>query len=135
VKAVKNNKQGVNDFTSLNGNARYVRVYIAKGNEKYSSVRELEVYGSWIEVQSANAIVTSNETSEIASVELYPNPAKDVLHVKGIPDGSEVRMISASGTHVFTKVVTNESIDIGDLPRGLYIFDSGTGIRKKIFKD
>jgi hypothetical protein len=61
-----------------------------------------------------------------------------VLHVAGLKDGSEVRMLSAMGTSMYKKTVINESIDIADMAPGLYILDCHDGVnllRTKFIKE
>lgn len=83
--------------------------------------------------------VLSTEKIENNTVQVYPNPVKDRLFIKGLPAGqsTNIKLLSISGAECFktyTKSVET-SIDLGDIKRGVYIlqiiFDEGI-ISKKI---
>jgi beta-glucanase (GH16 family) len=65
--------------------------------------------------------VTGIEDPRAQQVKLYPNPANRFLKVEGLRDGSKVRITSALGVRVGEKMVIDSSIEIGELPPGLYI--------------
>jgi beta-glucanase (GH16 family) len=65
--------------------------------------------------------VTGIEDEKSGKVNLYPNPAKKLLHVEGLRDGSIVNITSTMGMLAGVKVIRQSTVDIGDLPSGLYI--------------
>jgi hypothetical protein len=91
---------------------------------------------------SANARL-AQETFEEApksesEIQFYPNPARNIIHVAGLKNGSEVRMMSAAGTSMYKKIVANQSVDISDIAPGLYILDCHDGVnflRTKFIKE
>lgn len=60
--------------------------------------------------------VSSQESPE---VQVYPNPAADLVHIDGI-DAAEVQIYSVTGQLVKTVYSSNE-IDVSDLPGGIYL--------------
>ena len=62
--------------------------------------------------------------NDIASeaIAIYPNPAKDNIHINGIENETEVNIYNVTGALVKT-VVTNgaEEINVSELPAGLYM--------------
>jgi hypothetical protein len=64
-----------------------------------------------------NAVV-GIEKSEIENLNIYPNPAKDLIHVKG--DFDELEIISISG-QVINFRIQNSTINSSSIPNGIYI--------------
>ena len=62
--------------------------------------------------------------NDIASeaIAIYPNPAKDNIHINGIEKETEVNIYNVTGALV-KKVVVNgaEEINVSELPAGLYM--------------
>ena len=63
---------------------------------------------------------TSENTTSIAQVEVYPNPAKDRVAIEGI-EAAEVQVYNALGQLV--KTTNGNEINISNLPNGLYLFE------------
>ena len=65
---------------------------------------------------------TARERIEINALELYPNPAHNVLNLKHVPDGSRIEIRQLDGKLILVRSVRNrEVIPIDELPSGLYI--------------
>jgi hypothetical protein len=66
---------------------------------------------------------TGVESQLTAAVKLYPNPFTGVLHLSGA-EGCTLRVINASGTAVHIRLLTSsdEAVQLGNLPAGLYFF-------------
>jgi hypothetical protein len=63
------------------------------------------------------------------AVSVYPNPANDVLYIRGLENTTEVSIYNAIG--VMVKVVNvsdTESINISELSAGLYIAKFGDNV-------
>lgn len=68
---------------------------------------------------------TSIAEGQGVSVEVYPNPMSDVLHVKGINDGiAQFEMLDATGRTVIRASITEitKHVDVSKLPQGIYIY-------------
>jgi hypothetical protein len=65
----------------------------------------------------------------------YPNPAASLLHISATAD-QQAEILSAEGKTVKTVSVTKgiNTIDLGDLPRGLYIIRVD-GIRGRVIRE
>jgi len=66
------------------------------------------------------------ETWHAASLQIYPNPFTDVLHINvetGRAPSSRMQIINTAGAIVHTQTIANpdETIHLGHLPTGLYI--------------
>jgi hypothetical protein len=134
VKSVKANKNLVNEYVQLSNVGRYIRIDATKsGGHSGYSIAEFEVYGR--PIPSSSRLQFEHQEIQSTEVDFYPNPGRDIVHVNGLKNGDEVCMTSATGFIRYKKTVINESIDINDIPAGLYIVDCNNGIRKKVIKE
>lgn len=62
----------------------------------------------------------SNKNLNIQPLELYPNPTSEVIFIKGVENPLAIKIYSLSGNLV-KMVEKSDSIDIADLPGGLYV--------------
>ena len=79
------------------------------------------------------------ETGHAASLQIYPNPFTDVVHVivqTGHAPSLRIQVINTAGTIVYTQTITNpeETIHLGHLPAGLYIIRVENGGSLQTFK-
>ncbi len=83
-----------------------------------------------------NPVITGLSNIIPETVSLYPNPASDMFSIHGMPNGSVYNITDLTGKTMYHSIARNknESIDISDLPAGIYfvrIFNqNGTTIRK-----
>jgi hypothetical protein len=128
IKTVTGNTVLVNDHTGLSGIGRYVRIYgTARGTVYGYSIFELEVYGTSAGARMATQDIYFEEDAE-SEISFYPNPAKDFVYVKGLKNGTPVSMITTD-SRIISKEVADESIDIRDMPSGLYVLYAHDGLR------
>jgi hypothetical protein len=67
------------------------------------------------------------------SANIYPNPARDIVHIEGLDNIEVLRFYSILGT--LDKVIYNQSdADVSDLSAGMYILSIETSDNKKITK-
>jgi hypothetical protein len=72
------------------------------------------------------------ETKE-SEVEVYPNPASDILNIEGADDGEIVQIYSVTGTLVKRVALSGGIVSVTDLSQGVY-FVSVNGTTMKIIK-
>ncbi len=83
---------------------------------------------------------TSMSTTEISSenVKIYPNPTTGIVHIDmGSEEIENVNVFDQSGRLVFNKKMNNSkkaSVDIGNLPSGIYIMEVKTKNSKQVTK-
>jgi len=64
----------------------------------------------------------SNVSVEKIDFSLYPNPAKDILHLENIPTNSTVKIFSQTGKLIISDIRKEKtSIDVSNLAKGNYI--------------
>jgi hypothetical protein len=78
------------------------------------------------------------EEDALASTKIYPNPARDILNVD-LPEGlgtTEVYIFNTSGTLVnkATFMSGNNTIDVANLPSGMYILQLSSDVATKQVK-
>jgi beta-glucanase (GH16 family) len=136
LKTVTGNTSLINDHTGLTGSGRYVRIYGTARSTIYGySILELEVYGA----SSARLAlpVEDQAKAEEVVVGFYPNPADNALQITGMKDNSIIIIRSTTGSEALHATLNNGSIDISELPAGLYIIDlqyEGKPVRSKLIK-
>lgn len=77
------------------------------------------------------AILTSNTLEQSASINVFPNPAQDVLNVQ-LPESydagsGEARIINSTGKVLLKGKLNNGQLNISKLPQGLYTIQIGSG--------
>jgi hypothetical protein len=80
-----------------------------------------------------------NDIQPLPDVNIYPNPAQNYLTIQFRNDSiTELQLNAISGQEVPMKY-SNNNIDIGNLPDGLYFltlkFHNGQMLRRKIIKN
>lgn len=76
----------------------------------------------------------NNNTEKIS---IYPNPAQNVLNLRGVSGESKVILITASGSRTEIEFESSNSLNISNLVSGIYIIefqDEGNISRKKFIK-
>jgi len=72
---------------------------------------------------------------DIVSISIYPNPASDIITIKGIENINFIKVYSISGT-LEKQVFNTNQIDISELSSGVYLIQIDNGIKftKKVIK-
>jgi hypothetical protein len=67
-------------------------------------------------------------------IRVYPNPAKDVLTIEGLPDHATAEIYSINGKLLLNEAISNQQIDIRSLADGMYFIKlssaQGSVVRK-----
>ncbi len=79
--------------------------------------------------------IAAEKTNEL---NVYPNPATNVLHITATGEMSEVVIFATTGEKIMSEKDQIQSIDISSLPYGMYqivcIFKDGSSIVKSFIK-
>ncbi|MBG8553439.1 glycosyl hydrolase [Hymenobacter guriensis] len=111
------------DHTSLNAQARYVKVYCINRATSYGfSLFEFEVYGT---AAGARALATSTARNLAETpLQVYPNPVTDQLTMRLAPgwESSQVTLFDSQGRQVLREQVAGLShqLRLSVLPVGMY---------------
>jgi hypothetical protein len=137
LKTVTGNTSLINDHTGLSGSGRYIRVYgTARGTVYGYSIYELEVYGA-SSARLALPDVQDEAKAEDVVVGFYPNPVDNILQITGMKGDPMIMIHSTTGGEAFLAKLNNGSIDISELPAGIYILNlpyEGKPVRHKLIK-
>lgn len=120
-------------FTFLPGQIQEVEIAYIFANSYYSADSSRSLLLSYIDnlrskVQNGEIIIPNNElainegTAEQVSITIYPNPARDLIHIESQDNiyDTEYRIYNSMGTAMQTGKLTSE-INITGLKAGLYI--------------
>lgn len=124
-----------------NTEARYVRVSVSGANSysgSWVSLEELRVLGySTLSSKEADQKLALKVEEAEDEVSIWPNPAKNSIHISGYENLHSIRIYNQLGSLVIDKGVSSETIDISQLATGTYtvILRSDTEtISKRIVK-
>ncbi len=96
------------------------------GNTNYNAATPMD------QTLTVNVQSLSTETASINNITIYPNPAKDVVNIKGdITLLKQVNIYSTDGKLVKTLNTNFNSIDVSSLNSGLYILHLSDGVKTK----
>ncbi|UZR99505.1 T9SS type A sorting domain-containing protein [Chondrinema litorale] len=91
------------------------------GRMENSSIHITYFIGDFISYESS---VAQNNIIHLLSgeVQLYPNPVKSVLHiVSSLSNLSKIRVFDTNGKQVLDANLIEQQVDLGQLPRGMYL--------------
>jgi hypothetical protein len=132
IKAVSGNTTLTNDWISLSGVGRYVRVSgTARGTVYGYSLYEFEVYGT-AAARAATLVDIEDKVEE--PISFYPNPVNDIVRLEGVEDGDEVVIHNTIGSASQRYKVHNRSIDVRELSEGVYIIQLSNRKNKIMIK-
>lgn len=83
----------------------------------------------------ANATVSVNEVKKNIEMNIYPNPAQDVLTISSNEAINELFIYSIGGSLIKKEMLNNNQIDISSLEKGMYflLINSENGVYKEKF--
>ena len=117
----KSDERGVLDVTSMSG---ALTLHFVTG--QMGGCRGLQIYTSLSETAAVG------ESTENETVEIYPNPAHDVIYIEGENVGI-VEMYNALGQRVFM----DENVDkirVDSYPSGIYVIKAGNVTKRVVVK-
>ncbi len=115
-------------FTGLkDAEYKHVFIYPAGGDGDLNSYYIDDVMGP--NLKSATAITEAK--AERLSV--YPNPVTDILNISNMESGTSVSIYNTAGSLLKKVVASNGTINVSELPKGIY-FVSVNGATTKIIK-
>ena len=78
----------------------------------------------------------SFENSDLGNIEMYPNPASNVIKIIGLTKKQNFEVYNLLGVLIFEgAIANNENIDIRDLPNGLYFINFNNRRTLKFIKE
>lgn len=80
---------------------------------------------------------TGIDVSVDSTIDLFPNPTSDIIYITGLSQPAEVMLYSIQGRLLKTVDQVESTIDISDLPAGVYILNLTSGdqvLRERIVK-
>ena len=114
------------DYNDNYCNTAMYYVNTSNGEMKYIG----KLLGRTVEVSALFAVQTANPqgiaTAQAAELSVYPNPAKDQLHVDGVENGTMIMVYDMTGKIVAQQTATeNTVINLSGLNKGVYVVAAG----------
>lgn len=108
--------QTIMDISTFAGKKIYIGLKRAGSSvDQYQlgnlNINEIGIY--------ADSYMAASDTKAKASVTVYPNPATDVLYLKGVSKANAA-VYSTAGQLVSKQAVTNGQLNVSALPKGVY---------------
>jgi hypothetical protein len=130
------------DMASAHNDYTFIDAKVAKNTQYYYRVMVLDNDGKKTFSNTATAIINQHEMNTADLISLYPNPTSNkftiVLNSHGTLLPKSIKLYNTLGNEVYTKILSAETIDISDLPNGIYFLSvqvNGQLIRKKVIKN
>ena len=117
----KSDEKGVLDVTSMSG---ALTLHFVTG--QMGGCRGLQIYTSLSETAAVG------ESTENETVEIYPNPAQDVIYIEGENIG-RVEMYNALGQRIFM-AENVDKIHVDNYPSGIYVIKIGNVTKRVVIK-
>jgi Secretion system C-terminal sorting domain len=98
----------------------YSTLYDAPAGPGYYRLKIIDLDGSYTYSQIVTLTTTDVPTAHIS---LYPNPAKDLVIVRGLVANDQIQLIDMQGRVLSTESTTDDAkqIDVSNYPSGLYM--------------
>ena len=100
------------------------------------TVHHSAIYPSTISLPGNNPSLSMNENADLLEFSVYPNPAKDVLHIETDQVVNGINIYDLSGKEVEVGTFKNSAVNISALQSGMYFIriQTATGSGVKMFK-
>jgi hypothetical protein len=81
-----------------------------------------------------NAHLTTVKNICLEEIDIFPNPTTDIINITGLSHPAEVRLFSIQGQLLKTVHQVESTIDVSDLPTGVYFVNLTTGMESVVRK-
>lgn len=79
-------------------------------------------FSSFTPFTSSNCNLLGLEDNSINKISIYPNPARNIIHLKGLTDNeTEIRIFDILGMLTYSQNKNIENIDVSQLNAGIYL--------------
>ena len=98
------------------------------GQEIWVAIRHFNCTDNFILDVDDIEFIEENDVNELGTtvLDVYPNPAKETLHIEGLETGTTIEIYNSLGAMVKTRNVTvEEEINISELAPGVYMVRCG----------
>lgn len=118
------------DVNLQNGGEMYTP---GTANSASITIHHSATYPSTISLPGNNPSLSMNENSDLLEFSVYPNPAKDILHIETDQEVSGIKMYDLSGKEVEVVNLKNSAISLSGLQSGMYFIHietaTGSGVK------
>lgn len=111
--------ESISDISAFAGQKIYIGLCSDRRNIGGQSTNAGNINIKEISIYADSNTLATQDTKAKSSVAVYPNPATDVLYLKGA-DKANVAVYNAAGQKVLSKAVTNGQLNVSELQKGVY---------------
>ena len=90
---------------------------------------------NWFLTLSNDNFVTNSENNEL---QIYPNPAKNIIHIKNNSEIEKITIFDYLGKEILIKTQNNNEINVENLSKGIYLIEihsENEKVYKKFIKE
>ena len=85
---------------------------------------------NWFLTLSNDNFVSSSESNKL---EIYPNPTKNIIHIKNNTEIEKIKIFDYLGKEVLTQTQNNNEINVENLSKGIYVIEIHSE-NKKVYR-
>ena len=85
---------------------------------------------NWFLTLSNESFVNNSEKNKL---QIYPNPTKNIIHIKNNSEIEKIKIFDYLGKEVFTQTQYNNEINVGNLSNGIYLLEINSE-NEKVYK-
>jgi len=107
-----------------------ISIFDADGNQKTSGdlddgdiLKVVSADGKFEAQYTLNLDLTSANSVDLKSIEVYPNPTNGMLNIRGVESGNRIQVFNSVGTMIYDLNANSniEAISIHEQPSGMYL--------------
>lgn len=90
---------------------------------------------NWLQTLSNDNFISDSENNKI---QIYPNPTKNIIHIKNNSEIEKITIFDYLGEKVLTQTQNNNEINVENLSKGIYlieIYSENEKVYKKFIKE
>lgn len=88
---------------------------VSSGIQYYYRLKIIDIDGRFEYSQIVAASIAGDVT-----ISIYPNPSQGIVYIEGLSEGEHVVITNSSGAVIREQELQKRSLDLGDLPKGVY---------------
>lgn len=87
---------------------------------------------------TVNEVIDALSSNSLKAIKIYPNPVEDILTIESGQTIRSIQIISTTGNVFVNDLISNNTINVSDLPVGMYILkietENGSSVERRFIK-
>lgn len=91
-----------------------------------------KAYGDTKAIVFSTTIAGTGATSNDASVQIFPNPTQNALHIRGVEKNCNISIFNNQGQTIYSNTAGGDDhiIEVADFEKGIYLLKAGNKVVK-----